>query len=64
MGKWLGAALAGYAAYSLAIGIGIPAWIDWPTRAVPADATDIGFLVAAAAIWLTSGCNPTQPPQP
>ena len=48
----VGALSAGYAAYGLAIGIGIPRWINSPTAQVPADATDIGVLVAIAALCL------------
>lgn len=44
------AIMLGYAAFALARGVGIPAWVDWPTDAVPADATDIGVLVGLAAL--------------
>lgn len=40
--------MLGYAAFAMARGIGIPAWQDWPTHDVPADASDIGVLVALA----------------
>lgn len=53
IGRRLGAVLAGYAAFALSVGAGIPVWVDWPTWEVPADATDIGILVAAAAFWLS-----------
>lgn len=36
----------GWAAFGLARGAGIPAWQGWPTHQVPADAADIGVLVA------------------
>jgi len=42
------ALMLGWAAFSLAVGAGIPIWRDWPSREVPADAADIGALVAIA----------------
>ena len=41
-----------WAAYALAIGIGIPHWIEWPTWQVPADACDIAILVFASSMLL------------
>jgi drug/metabolite transporter (DMT)-like permease len=43
--KIAAALCAGYAAFALAVGVGIPVWTDWPSWEVPADATDIGVLV-------------------
>lgn len=48
----IAAAALGYASYALAIGVGIPRWVDWRSREVPADAGDIGALVAFAIIML------------
>lgn len=48
----IAAAALGYASYALAIGVGIPRWVDWTSREVPADAGDIGALVAFAVIML------------
>lgn len=42
----------GKAAYAMAIGVGIPRWVNWTSREVPADASDIGFLVFAAVVLL------------
>lgn len=58
--RFLVAISAGYAAFALAVGVGIPIWLDWPTMAVPADATDIGVLVAFAVWhWRTTPTKPT-----
>ena len=51
-GRLITAGLAAYAAYALAVGIGIPRWIDWPTWQVPADAADIAMLVGLAVYRL------------
>lgn len=40
---------ASLVAFAFARGVGIPIWIDWPTWDVPADATDIAFLVGLIA---------------
>ena len=53
--RLLGAVAAGWAGFSLAVGVGIPVWVDWPSWEIPADATDIGALIAAATLWLTTG---------
>jgi hypothetical protein len=50
--------MAGYAAFALAVGAGVPVWVDWPSWAIPADATDIGVLVALAALALTERTKP------
>jgi hypothetical protein len=43
--RHVAALAAGYATFAIAIHSGIPAWVDWPTSQVPADATDLGALV-------------------
>ena len=54
MRRHIGAAMAGYAAFALAVDAGVPVWVDWPSWVIPADATDIGVLVALAALALTA----------
>jgi hypothetical protein len=58
MRRHIGAAMAGYAAFALAVGAGVPVWADWPSWAIPGDATDIGALVFLAALALTERTNP------
>ena len=53
MRRLIGAAMAGYAAFALAVGAGVPVWVDWPSWAIPGDATDIGVLVTCAILALT-----------
>lgn len=48
----IAAAAFGYASYALAIGVGIPRWVNWTSREVPTDAWDIGLLVFAAVVLL------------
>jgi hypothetical protein len=52
--KIVAAAMIGHAAYALAIGVGIPRWVDWTSREVPADAGDIGMLVFFGVLILAS----------
>jgi hypothetical protein len=59
MGELIRSIMLGFAAFGLARGVDIPAWIDWPTHEVPADATDIGFLVAVASYRRTQPKAPT-----
>jgi len=58
MGRITPALFLGWAAFAMARGVGIPAWIDWPTASVPADSTDIAVLVV-----LTVLCWPTANPK-
>ena len=51
--RLIGAAFAGYSAFALAVGMGIPVWADWPSWSVPADAADIGILTFASDHLLT-----------
>ena len=58
MRKCVGAVAIGYAAFALAVGVGIPMWTDWPSWKVPADALDIGALTALAVLLLTTPDKP------
>jgi hypothetical protein len=56
--RYVAAAMLGWAAYGLAIGAGVPAWVDWPSEAAPADAADIAVLVGCAVLLLTRKGSP------
>lgn len=51
--RLIAATFAGCAAFALAVGTGIPVWVDWPSWSVPADAADIGILTFASVHLLT-----------
>jgi len=51
--RLIGCSFVGFAAYALARGVGIPHWVDWTSKDIPADAGDIGMLVAFGLFLLT-----------